>query len=127
MRKHSELTLSAPKTLSAPWVRWRTHGDQSCNSDFLMLITVPDHALMFVSWGIQFYEVCEHISDEKSKRNQRRQKSNLKMTKFRIFEDLDKIENYSKRISLSYLLPFFVVIIFCFFGFKLGIVKLDFW
>ena len=39
-----------------------------------MLITVPDHALMFVSWEIQFYVICEHISDEKSKRNQRSKK-----------------------------------------------------
>ena len=36
------------------------------------------------------------------------------------FEDLDKIENYSKRISLSYLLPFFVVIIFVGFAINAG-------
>ena len=39
-----------------------------------MLIIVPDHALMFVSWEIRFYVICEHISDEKSKRNQRSEK-----------------------------------------------------
>ena len=59
-----------------------THGDQSYNSDFLMLITVPDHDLMFVSWDIQFYVICDHISGEKSKRNQRSEKKYLEMLYF---------------------------------------------
>ena len=65
-----------------------THGDQSYNSDFLMLITVPDHALMFVSCKIQFNVICEHISDEKSKRNQRSEKKyfeNALFFEFRCF------------------------------------------
>ncbi len=36
------------------------------------------------------------------------------------FEDLDRIENYSKKLSLSYLLPFFAVIIFVGFAMNAG-------